>query len=174
MAIGDIKLRKLKEADIEELARLADNRKIWDNVRDQFPHPYTDRDAKIFIRTKIEEDPPMALAIDHKGQLAGVIGLARQHDVYRYSAEVGYWLGEEFWGKGLATEALKMMTEYGFEILPLERLYAGVFANNHASIRVLEKAGYHLESVGKMAAFKNGEFVDEHRYVLLKSDWDRE
>ncbi|MEM9325216.1 MAG: GNAT family protein [Bacteroidota bacterium] len=166
-----VTLRPLHQQDIEPLARLANSKKIWDNVRDYFPHPYSQRDAKTFINNKGDEDPTQTFAIEYQGEFAGVMGLERQHDVYRYSGEVGYWLGEPYWGKGIASQALKDLTDIGFTQFPLERLYAGVFSHNQASIRVLQKVGYQLEVISPMGAFKNGQFVDEHRYVMLRRDW---
>ncbi len=165
------KLRPLCPADAETLARLANNKKIWDSVRDHFPHPYTLEDAKDFIERKAEEIPAHSFAIANQNEeFCGVISLIPQEDVYRISAEIGYWIGEPFWGQGIATQAIAQMTRYGFQELHLERIFAAVFDYNKASMRTLEKNGYHKEGVFKQAVIKNGQIHDEHRYAKLRQD----
>lgn len=159
-------LRALQPGDAPALAALADNRKIWDRVRDYFPSPYSQADARDFIAMSGESEPPLNLAIESGGELCGVIGLMPQADVNRNTAEIGYWLGEPFWGQGLATEAVRQMCDYGFS-LGFARLHAAVFAFNKASMRVLEKNGFIQEGVFRKAVFKNGQFFDEHWYAKL-------
>lgn len=162
-----IKLRKLIPEDKKDLAQLANNKKIFDNVRDFFPFPYTEKDAIEFINTCKKEDPPCTFAIEYRQELAGVIGLLLQSDVYRKSAEIGYWLGEPFWNKGIATEAVKLMTDYTFNTLKMVRIYTGVFDFNKASQRVLEKCGYKLEGIFEKSIFKNNKICNEYRYARI-------
>ena len=169
---GDIRLRSLRYSDRENLARLANNKKIWQNLRDMFPHPYHIEDAEKFIDSVKLQDPQVIFAIDYMYQLAGVIGMVLQVDVYRKSAEIGYWIGEPFWNKGIATAALQLATDHGFSTLKLERIFAGVFSFNEASKKVLEKCGYQLEGISRRAVFKNSKFWDELRYAKLKEEWN--
>lgn len=155
-----------KEA--RELARLANNKKIWDNLRDYFPHPYTIENAMDFINTIRADEPKHTFCIYYNNTLCGVIGLNKQLDVYSKSLEVGYWIGEPFWGKGIAREALRLITEYAFDELKIKRLHTGVYEHNLASMKVLESNGYEKEGVHRKAVYKNGQFIDEHRYAKVK------
>ena len=162
-------LRRWEARDAESLVRHADDRGVWLNLRDRFPHPYTPRDAKEWIeRCGREDDPAQNLAIEVGGEIAGGIGLERGPDVYRLSAEVGYWLGREFWGRGIATAALIRFTQYAFERFDFVRLHAAVFEHNAASARVLEKAGYAFEARRREALVKDGRIADELVYVRLR------
>ena len=163
----EITLRPFLFDDTERLALLCNNKKIWDHVRDFLPHPYTEKDASEFIFLCRQETPQTTFAIEYRGELAGCIGLARLSDVYRLGAELGYWIGEPFWGKGIATRAVELISEYGFLQLGLERIHSGVFAFNGASRRVLEKSGFNLEGIFKRSILKNGRIWDEYRYALL-------
>lgn len=165
---GKVRLRPLRYADRERLTRLANNIKIWNNLRDMFPHPYTLEDADKFIDSVKPQEPQVTFAIEYAFSFAGVIGLVLQPDVYRKSAEIGYWLGEPFWGKGITTTAVKLATQYAFDTLNLNRLYAGVFEGNEASKRVLEKCGYQLEGISKKAVFKKNKLIDEYRFGIVK------
>lgn len=162
-----VTLRRLNLSDKTQMAQLANNKKIWDNVRDQFGHPYTEKNAEEFIQYQAKSDTEKVFAIDCNGALCGLIGLILQKDVYRKSAEIGYWIGEPFWGKGIVTKAIELICNYAFEELKLIRVYAGVFEYNIASMKVLEKNGFQKEGISKKAVFKNGEFWDEHRYSKL-------
>ena len=164
----NIRLRPLRYADKQRLSELANNTKIWDNLRDMFPHPYTLEDAEKFLDSVKQQDPQMTFAIEYEFMLAGVIGLILQTDVYRKSAEIGYWLGEPFWGKGITTTAVRLATSYAFETLNLIRVYAGIFEGNEASKRVLEKNGYKLEGISRKSVFKNNKMLDEYRYGIVK------
>ena len=165
----EIKLRELHLSDKSHLAKLANNKKIWDNLRDSFPYPYSEKDAELFINLTIEENPKQNFAIDYAGELCGVIGLIIKNDIYSNSAEIGYWIGESFWGKGIATTAIELITNYGFEDLKLNRIYAGVFEFNNASMKALENSGYKKEGIFKKAVLKNAKFLDEHRYFKLNT-----
>ncbi len=162
-----VSLRTLNDEDIPTFAHLANNKKIFDNVRDRFPHPCTEKDAAAFINLKKNEDPITVFAIEFNGDLCGAIGLECKEDIYRNTAEIGYWLGEPFWRKGIMTSAIKIMVEYGFNSLKLKRIEAGVFEYNPASMRALEKNGFMKEGISQKAITKNGKIWDEHRYAKL-------
>jgi len=149
------------------MAQLANNKKIWDNVRDAFGHPYTEKNAEEFIQKQANSETEKVFAIDFNGELCGLVGLILQKDVYRKSAEIGYWVGEPFWRKGVGTKAVQLIVEYAFGELKLIRLYAGAFQYNIGSMKVLEKNGFKKEGVSKKAVFKNGQIWDEHRYYKL-------
>lgn len=147
----------------------ANNRKVWINLRDRFPHPYTTRDGYAFLKHTREQRPETAFAIVVDNQAAGGIGFQLHGDVERVSAEIGYWLGEPFWGRGIATEALVAVTEYAIATHGLTRVYAVPFAWNHASCRVLEKAGYVLEGRLRRSAVKDGSVTDQLQYAFNPS-----
>ena len=164
----EIILRNFEMSDKKRLAELCNNKKLWDNLRDFFPSPYTEVDAENFIFSCKSENPETTFAIEYCGELAGCIGLVKQKDVYKISAELGYWIGEPYWNKGIATMAVIKIITYGFESLDLLRVYSSVFSFNHASMRVLEKAGFKLECISEKALIKYGLIYDEYRYVKLK------
>ena len=168
LSLGHFTIRDWRHGDEESLARHANNPKIWRNVRDHFPHPYTLDDARRWIEKTTTETASTNFAIDVDGAAVGGIGLVLQADIFRRSAEIGYWLGEEFWGRGIVTEAVRAMTEYGFSNFDICRIYAGVFEWNPASMRVLEKAGYELEGRMKKSVTKEGETVDEFIYAIVR------
>jgi [ribosomal protein S5]-alanine N-acetyltransferase len=167
---GVIQLRIFSDKDQSRLAELCNDVRIWNNVRDIFPNPYSEEDAVRFINSCKKEDPPLTFAIDYKGELAGCTGLVRQADVYRLSAELGYWIGEPYRGMGIATNAVKLIAEYGFEQLGLVRIYSGVFDFNTASRRVLEKAGFKLEGIFEKSTIKNGIICNEYRFAKVKNN----
>ena len=164
MKLGNIKLRELELSDKLKLSELLNNKKIWDNLRNKVPYPYQESDAINFIEFITKDNSQQVFAIEVNGNLCGVVGLVLQQDVYEKSAEIGYWIGEPFRGKGIASEAVKLMTDFGFNELNLRRIYAAVFEFNIASMKVLEKNGYLNEGILKKAVFKNGEVWDEHRF----------
>jgi [ribosomal protein S5]-alanine N-acetyltransferase len=162
---GFVELRSLSYRDQSRVARFCNNKKIWNNVRDLLPHPYTEQNAIEFIESHKDENPPVTFAIDYNGEFAGCIGLVKQTDVYKLTAEIGYWIGEPFWGLGIATTAVELLTDYGFHQLGLVRIYTGVFDFNKASQRVLEKAGFRLEGIFEKSVIKNGIICNEYRYA---------
>jgi len=164
---GNIILRRLNENDKIAMSQLLNNKKVCDNLRDYVPFPYTEDDAINFINFTKEEDPQRNFAIEFEGNLCGMIGLIPLNDVYKRTAEIGYWIGEPYWGKGIATEALRMITEYGFTELNVIRIHTGVFEYNPASMRVLEKNGYKKDCVFEKAILKNGKIWDEHRFSKI-------
>ena len=166
-----ITLRRLADTDADSMALLANNKKIWDCVRDLFPHPYTPDDAVDFIKRTQTESPHLTFAIINQAdELCGVIGLVPNEDVYRIGSEIGYWIGEPYWGQGIASEAVARMIRYGFDELELERIYAGVFDFNKASMRVLERNGFTREGIRRRAVIKNGQVRDEHHYAIVRDD----
>jgi len=165
---GEVRLRPLRYSDRKRVAKLANNFKLWNNLRDVLPHPYTLEDADKFLDMVKKQNRLLTFAIEYKYEFVGVIGMVPGVDVYRKGSEIGYWIGEPFWGKGIATRALNLATDYAFETLNFIRLHSGVFANNDASKKVLEKCGYQLEGISKNAVFKNKKLMDEYRYAKLK------
>ncbi|MFT4032576.1 MAG: GNAT family N-acetyltransferase [Siphonobacter sp.] len=165
----NVELRVYTAQDAKRLAELANNVKIVNNVRDSFPHPYTLDHAQDWIEF-CQKHPTLNQAILSDGQLAGGVGVIPGEDIHRVSFEVGYWLGEPYWGKGIATAALRLWIEKIWHHFPeAQRLWAGVFAHNPASMRVLEKAGFQPEAVLKNALVKNNLVEDEHLYALYKN-----
>jgi [ribosomal protein S5]-alanine N-acetyltransferase len=160
-------VRSWRLGDAEAVARHANNRKIWLNLRDAFPHPYSVQDARDFIKSLRNRTPETTFAIAVNGEAAGSVGFVLRHDVERVSAEIGYWLAEPFWRRGIATEALVAMTDYAIATHQLTRIYALPFAWNAASCRVLEKAGYALEARLRRAAIKNGVITDQLQYAFV-------
>ena len=166
-------IRPWRPGDEESLVAHANNHKVWRNLRDRFPHPYTTDDAREWIRHMGEESPQTNFAIVVDGEAAGGIGLVLNGDIYRCSAEIGYWLGEAFWGRGVMTEAVRALTQWAFDNFNLSRIYAGVLEWNPASIRVLEKAGYQFEGRLRKAVVKQDLVMDELVYAVV-NDNDKE
>jgi len=160
-------LRKLSVDDAAALSRLADNKNIWDNMRDIFPHPYTLKDAFQFIEMVSSEDPQLTFAIEYDGYFAGMISLIKQPDVYRKSAELGFWIGEEYWGKKIVSTATKKLIDYAVNNLDLNRIFARVFEYNKASMKVLKNNGFIEEGISIDAVYKNNQFYDLHHFYLL-------
>lgn len=161
-------VRSWHPEDVDSLTRHADNPKIWRNVRDAFPHPYTPEDAVEWIQRATRQIPETSYAIAVDGAAVGGIGLILKDDVYRRSAEIGYWLGEPYWGRGIVVEAVRALTDHAFATYDLCRIFAGVFEWNNASIRVLEKAGYTLEARLRKAVTKESLTVDELVYAMIR------
>lgn len=160
-------LRGWETRDLDSLVRHANNRKIWLNVRDRFPYPYLRAHGQAFIRSTREPGSEHAFAIVVGGMAVGGVGFVQQQDVERVSAEIGYWLGEEFWGRGIATEAVTAVTRHAIDTHRLTRLFATTFAHNIASARVLEKAGYTLDARLRKSAIKDGRIIDQLLYGIV-------
>lgn len=166
-------IRPWQAADAQALARLADDRAVWLNLRDAFPHPYSRKDARAWIRAAGRQAPCRHFALvagETLPAVAGGIGIIDQTDVHAGTAEIGYWLGSPFWGRGIMSAALEAFTVFAFAEYGLRRLYARVFAWNPASMRVLEKCGYVKEGVLRESAIKDGRVVDEAIYARLARD----
>jgi RimJ/RimL family protein N-acetyltransferase len=163
-------LRTLHFSDKQSLARHANNINIWRNLRDVFPHPYSPADADQFIASARESDA-VHLAIVLEEEACGVISLIPQEGIMRYSMELGYWLGESYWNRGIMTAAIKRVVAYAFDELPVNRIFACVFSTNPTSMHLLKKCGFDLEGIGKKAFFKDGGFVDEYRYSRINEQF---
>ena len=166
--LKEIQLGSLLATIPEALQQIADSEAVARNLRDMFPHPYTLDDARMFFENVKQGKMGYVYGIYRNfEELVGVVSMTQGRDVNRYSAEVGYFIGEQYWNKGYATEALKMLPAIARLNLGLIRLYATVFDFNQASMRVLEKAGFTEEGILKSSAIKNGNVIDEHLYALV-------
>ena len=154
--------------DRDAIVKHANKRNVWINLRDRFPHPYTMNDARRWLEMVVGHEPETNFAIVVAHEAVGGIGFTVQHDVARRSAEIGYWLGEEFWGRGIATEALVAVTDHAFSNYDVCRLYAHVFDWNRASARVLEKAGYVFEGRMSRSVTKDGQTIDHLMYAMIR------
>jgi [ribosomal protein S5]-alanine N-acetyltransferase len=162
-----VTLRAPVIADAPNLARYADDRNVWINLRDKMPHPYCEDDAREWIGGVALQDPRASFIIDVDGAAVGGIGLVLGTDIERCSAEVGYWLGAAHWGQGIATAALQRICRYAFEDLDLLRVFATPIMRNPASFRVLEKAGFVREGVMRNACIKDGRLADMALYAKV-------
>jgi len=163
-------LRSWEWRDRDAIVRHANNRKVSLNLRDRFPYQYTDRDARNWLDAVIGLEPETNFAIDVAGEAVGGIGYTMQYDVARRSAEIGYWLGEDFWGRGIATESLIAVTNHAFANHDLCRVFAHVFDWNQASARVLEKAGYAFEGRMRKSVTKEGQTIDQLMYAMIREE----
>ncbi|HET6363122.1 MAG TPA: GNAT family protein [Gemmatimonadota bacterium] len=162
-------LRAWRRDDADALVRQADDYEVWKNLGDLFPHPYTHADAKWFLGGGFESRNELPLAIEVDGELAGGLGLKFPRDpIYRVTAEVGYWLGRAWWGRGIMSRVLAAFVPWAFDRYELERIEAGVFETNPASARVLEKAGFALESRQRRYVIKEGRVMDRLVFVRFR------
>lgn len=166
--LGDLHVRPWRKSDLDALLRHANNPKIAANLRDQFPHPYTRRDGIDYLNYVRDADMPMSFAIEHGGEAIGGIGFKLGTDIARLSVEMGYWLGEPFWGRGIATRAVNASSEWAFDSYKVVRVFATVFSGNAASIRVLEKSGFMREGVLRRSAIKSGVVLDQLMYAKVR------
>ena len=164
-------IRPWRTGDAAALVKHANNPNVAKQLRDRFPHPYTRRDAAEFLQHAAADPSPANLAIEVGGEAVGGVGFVRGTDVERYSAEIGYWLSEPFWGQGIVTEAVTLLTGHLFAEPNMLRLFALPFADNAASRRVLEKAGYACEGILRSASVKFGEPKDQALYARLNASW---
>ena len=160
-------IRSFGTEDLESLVKYANNRNVWLGLRDLFPHPYTVENGLAWLARVKQDDPASNFAIASVDEVIGGIGLGLQADVHRLSAELGYWLGEPFWGRGIASEAVRVFTDHAFATYDIIRIFAYVYSNNAASARVLEKAGYELEGRLRKAVLKDGKFYDMLVYARI-------
>lgn len=161
-------LRPWHPDDAISLVKHANTPRIASNLRDGFPYPYTLPHAKKWLDMVGNNRDDVILAVEVNGEAAGGIGLHALLDVYRYNGEIGYWLSERYWGKGIISEAVAAMVEHAFTKTKLLRLFACIFENNPSSMQVLEKNGFKHEAIHLKAVMKGGELMDEHLYALLK------
>ena len=155
--------------DAPFIVKFANNRNIWLNLRDAFPFPYSPRDAEAFIAGVIEANPVTIYAIATRSEAIGSIGLMLGKDVHRFTAEMGYWLAEPYWGQGIMTEAVRFLAAWAFRELALHRISAQPYASNTASHRVLEKAGFTCEGTLRSSAFKDDKILDQLVYSQIKT-----
>ncbi len=167
---GTVSLRMFAKDDKVRLRELADNEKIFLNLRDGFPHPYTLADAERFIDMAISHTPPQVFAIEYNGEYVGNIGIHPKKDIYRLGAEIGYFLGEPYWHLGIMPRAVNLACDYAFRELGIIRIDTGVFDYNTASQRVLEKCGFIKEGIFRKSVIKRGRICDEIRYARLKEE----
>lgn len=163
---GACVLRPWRGDDLESLLAHANNAHVSRGLRDRFPFPYTRADGEAFLALPAGTEWRFAIEVD--GCAVGGIGVRPGEDVHRIDAEVGYWLGEALWGRGIVSAALNTLVPRAFEQLDLERVHAGVYSNNPASMRVLEKAGFAREGVMRRAVVKRGEVLDLVMYARLR------
>ncbi len=166
------RIRKWELSDAKDLAAALSNKKVQDNLRDGLPYPYTEQDGKEFISAMLsaDENETFAFAIIVDDMVIGSIGIFRQDNIHRQTAELGYYIAEEYWGKGIMAEAVKQICEYVFGNSDIIRIYAEPFAYNIASCRVLEKAGFQYEGTLRSNAVKNSKVIDMKMYSLLKEE----
>lgn len=165
--MNDVVLRAWQKQDAQQLAAIANNRRIWNNVRDRLPSPYTVVDALQWIAHVNQQEPMVHFAIVYQGRVAGSIGCILKEDISRRSVEIGYLVGEMFWGKGIATEAVKRLLQFIEQKLDMVRVFAHVFEHNTASMKVLRKNGFYLESIQRKAVVKNNQVMDDYVWVKL-------
>jgi ribosomal-protein-alanine N-acetyltransferase len=169
--IDGLVFRTWRSRDVEALCKHANNKAVWRGLLDRFPHPYTETDAERWIALNHATlTAPQNFAIELGGEAIGGVGLDRRQDVFAGTAEIGYWVSEAHWGRGIGTAAATFIADYGFGTFPLQRLQAGVFAGNQASVRVLEKAGFTLEGRLRNAVKKQGQVLDLLMYARLRGD----
>lgn len=161
-------LQKWNDLHIPALIKHANNQKIAANLRDSFPNPYTENDAKQWIEMNRHKDPPTSFAIEVNEAVIGGIGVHSKADVYRKNVELGYWIAEPYWNLGIATAVVRQMVNYTFKTIDVSRIYACVFESNKASMRVLEKNGFKLEGILEKSVYKNGKLLDEYIFALLR------
>jgi [ribosomal protein S5]-alanine N-acetyltransferase len=169
LPLGVCDVRSWRRSDAAGLVEHANNRNIWLNLRDRFPHPFTPRDARAFLKFVLAQQPETNFAIEVDGAAVGGIAFKIQSDVERVGAELGYWLGEKYWGRGIATAAVRAVTEHALSTHALTRVFALPFAHNRASARVLEKAGFTLEGVLRSSAIKDGRVLDQLLYARIRA-----
>jgi len=165
-SFGTIRPWDMRDADA--LVKYGNNYLIWKNLRDGFPHPYTLENARAFLARATTQDPVTYFAIATPEEAIGGIGITLNQDVHRLTAEMGYWLGEPFWDKGIMTETVECFTDFAFERFGLVRIYAEPYASNRASCRLLEKAGFELEGRLRSSVIKEGRIGDQFLYAKVR------
>ena len=164
----EFQLREWRKSDMEDMHEHANNYNIAKWLTNQFPYPYTKEDAKNYLDLLKNDNPTKVFAIVVDGKAVGSIGIFPQSDIHEKSAEIGYWLSEKYWGKGIMSRAIQEITAYGFNTFDIVRVFARPFSTNKGSQRALEKAGFELEARLKNALYKNGEVMDEMIYVKFR------
>jgi RimJ/RimL family protein N-acetyltransferase len=160
-------LRPWQKQDAEELAAVANNQNIWNNVRDALPSPYTVMDALQWIAHVNDQNPVVNFAIVYNGMVTGSIGCIPKEDIASKTIEIGYFVAEIYWGKGIATEAVRLLIDFIETRMDVIRIFAHVFAQNKSSMKVLQKNGFYLEAIHRRAVIKNNEVIDDYLWVKL-------
>jgi RimJ/RimL family protein N-acetyltransferase len=167
-------LRPWAITDAPQLALIADNKNISDNIRDGLPNPYSEKDARDWLNLILPENfPPRFFSISADGQIVGSIGIVTKTNIYRKNVEIGFFLSEKFWGQGIMTKAIRAVRSYAFETFDIVRIYAEVFSDNIASRRALEKAGFRLEATLKNSIIKNDKLKDCCIYSVLREEFQK-
>ncbi len=165
----EFKLRPLSMADLPSFVKHANNFNIAKNLTNRFPYPYTEEKGKLFIEFATSQNPVHILGIEIAGEIVGSIGIHQQEDVQCKNAELGYWISETLWGKGIMSKVIPEMVEYGFKNWDINRIFARPYGTNLASQKILQKTGFVLEAHIKNSFYKNGEFLDELIYAIRRS-----
>lgn len=161
----NLQLRKWRDSDLDDMVEHANNYNIAKWLTNQFPYPYNAEDARKYLDLIRDDNPTKVFAIEVDGKTVGSIGIFPQADIHEKSAEIGYWLSEPYWRRGIMSEAIRRIAEYGFETFDIVRIFARPFSTNTGSQKALQKAGFTLEARLKKALYKNGELLDEMIYV---------
>ena len=169
----EFKLRPWNISDLNSLVKYANNWNVAKNLTDKFPFPYSEKSGRAFIEFATKDDPIHIFAIDINGQAVGGIGIHPQDDIHRKNAELGYWLAEPFWGKGVISNAVKQSVDFAFDTFQIDRVFARPFGTNLASQKVLEKNGFVLEGRFEKVLFKNNEYLDELIYAVRRENWKK-
>lgn len=165
------RMRPWHPDDASSLVKHANNPKVARNLRDGFPHPYSLADARKWLDIVVENQSDLILALEINGEAAGGIGIHAGKDVYSYNGEIGYWLSEIYWAKGIMTEAVGILVDHAFMHTKWLRLFATIFESNTPSMRILEKCGFRHEATHKQVVMKEGKLLDEYLFALLKEHW---
>ncbi len=168
LIFAEYQIRNWHMSDAEKLAQYANNFKVWLNLRDGFPHPYSLENAREFINRVTDIPLQTVFAIAAEKEVIGGIGLGIRTDIHRFSAELGYWLAEPYWGQGIMTRAVTAFTAFAFDEFELSRIFAEPYPDNIASCRILEKAGFKFEGTLVKNAFKNGQYKDQQVYARTR------
>jgi len=165
----DVLVRQWKVSDARDLAAAINNKKVLDNLRDGIPYPYTEKDAEDFIGAVLaaKQDTQYVFAIEYDNRVVGSVGVFRKDNIHRLTGELGYYIAESYWGKGIATEAVKQICAYVFDNTSIVRIFAEPYAHNSISCRVLEKAGFQFEGLLRKNAIKQGQLLDMKMYAML-------
>ena len=168
LEVGKYEIRDWRIDDAPSIAQYANNRKIWINLRDGFPYPYQLPDAENFLSKVAQQNPRTVFAIANDKEAIGSIGLMLREDVHRFTAEMGYWLGEPFWNKGIMSGVVSRFTDFAFEKFEIYRIFAEPYISNSASARVLEKAGFVFEGTLRANVFKDRKVLDQFLYAKIR------
>lgn len=169
----EFNLRPWTTEDLNSLVKYANNQNIAKNLTDKFPFPYTENNGRTFIEYATKDYPIHIFAIDIEGQAVGGIGIHPQEDIYRKNAELGYWLGEPFWGQGIISNAIKQIVNFAFETYDIDRIFARPFGTNIPSQIVLEKNNFFLEGRFDKILVKDGVLLDELIYAIRRDNWKK-